>query len=189
MIADGAELSRRLFGETLDPRELLVRCYPTTLDLVPTLDRVVLTARPLVARVNRGLWIASCDCGAPRDKLPTPGGVVFLDRPFIWDLRCQNGGTGRGWRPVRLPPPDVIAAVEAVLLCRPRVEDRNWEPDETMTDLLAQNRAHGDPVPNLDAIISGPFYGPSWQEMVAPFGPIPGRPTSIVGRLLRRVMR
>lgn len=150
MILDGAAISERLLGEVLAPRELLVRAYPMLDAVVPPLDHVVLTARPLVARVNHGHWIASCDCGAPADKIPTPGGVVFFDRPLVWCVRCQNGGTGRGWRPVTVPSPEWRAAVENVLGYRPDVTTRNWEPGETVAQLVAENVAHGIPVPAAD---------------------------------------
>lgn len=151
-IFDGAAIGERLFGEALDPRELLVRAFPPLADVVPPLDHVVLTARPLVARVNHGQWIASCDCGAPLLPLvPTPGGVVFFDRPLVWCMRCRNGGTGRGWRPVQLPAAGLRDAIEAVLVLRPDVTARNWEPGETVAELVAENLAHGVPVPRVEA--------------------------------------
>jgi hypothetical protein len=174
MILDGGALSLAMFGERLDPRQYLTRMYPGA--PVPALNQVVATAAPLTARVNHGIWIASCDCGAPRDKIPTPGGGVWLDAPMIWCLRCQNGGTGRGWRPVAVTDEQTRARIEAVLLCRPNVEDRNWEPSETVADLIAQNAAHGDPVPDriADAVL-GPVHGPTWQETVTPFSATPRR--------------
>lgn len=156
MILDGERMAVELFGRPLDPREYLLASYPALEAVVPPLTNVVGTAAPLLARVNHGRWIASCDCGAPRDKVPTPGGVVFLGQPVVWCLRCQNGGTGRGWRQVAVPGPELRAQIAAVLLCRPHVEDRNWEPSETVAELLAQNREHGDPAPDLAAVVAGP---------------------------------
>jgi hypothetical protein len=150
MIYDGASIGERLHGQVLDPRELLVRSYPLLAEVVPPLDHVVLTARPLVARVNHGQWIASCDCGAPADKIPTPGGVVFFDRPLVWCVRCRNGGTGRGWRPVTVPSSDLRTAVEAVLVLRPDLATRNWTPGETVAQLIVENVAHGVSVPRPD---------------------------------------
>lgn len=188
MIADGAALGRQVFGEDVDPRELLLRMYPGAAAVIPPLSQVVGTARPLVARINHGIWIASCDCGAPANKIPTPGCVVFLDRLLGWCIRCQNGATGRGWRPVAVPPPELRAAIEAVLLCRPNVEDRNWEPDETLDDLIAQNREHGDPVPEVLTTVA-PVPGPDWRETVTPFGPLPQLARGLGRRLLGRVRR
>lgn len=39
------------------------------------------------------------------------------------------------------------AQIEAVLNLRPIRSTRNWEPNETLADLIAQNIEHGDPVP------------------------------------------
>lgn len=186
MILDGAAMSREMFGRELSPREHLVQCYPKMADVVPPLDHVVLTAVPLVARVNHGQWVASCDCGAP-SKVPTPGGVVFLDRPLIWCVRCQNGSTGRGWRRAVVPIPATRQQIETVLMLRPNVGDRNWEPSETVDDLIAQNREHGDPVPDLAGPLIGPDQGPDWRELVAPFGPLPQAADRAVRRLLRRL--
>lgn len=157
MIRDGSALARDLLGSDVDPRTYLVSFYPGLDHLVPPLDHVVLTARPLAARVNWGIWIASCDCGALSSKVPAPGGVVFFDGPgaaLVWCVRCRNGSTGRGWRPVAGPPPAVRAAIEAVLVLRPNVEDRNWDPSETIADLVAQNVERGDPVPGGDDRVS-----------------------------------
>lgn len=149
-------------GGAGDPRAYLLACYPKA--TIAPLDHVTGTAEPLVARVNHGTWIASCSCGAR--GLPTPGMVVFLDVPLGWCVRCGNQGWGGGWRRVVAPPLDERRAIEAVLLLRPNVEDRNWEPGETVAVLVAQNREHGDPIPPPD---EGPLHGPSWQDIVAPF--------------------
>jgi hypothetical protein len=168
MILDGERLTRELHGEVLDPREHLLRLYPDVADRVPPLDRVVLTAVALPARVNHGVWIASCPCGAR--GTPAPGGVVFTATPLVCCARCGNQAAGRGWRPVALPNEPTRRRIEAILLCRPRVEDRNWEPGETLDDLMRQNREHGDPVPDLSPEETGPLLGPDWRDLVAPFG-------------------
>lgn len=145
MILTGERLAEALHGELVDPREHLARMYPQLADAVPPLDHVVLTATPLVARVNHGTWIASCDCGAR--GIPAPGCVVFVDKQLGWCARCGNQGSGHGWRPVQIPSADLRNQIEAVLLCRPNVGDRNWEPGESVADLIAQNQEHGDPIP------------------------------------------
>lgn len=167
MIVDGAAIAVASFeGDVGDPRSYLQACYPRA--TIAPLDHVVGTAAPLVARVNHGIWIASCSCGAPRlEGAPTPGCVVFLEHLVGWCVRCGNRSWGGGWRHVVAPPPDERRRIEAVLLCRPNPGDRNWEPSETVADLIAQNREHGDPVPDLGL---GPLHGPSWREIVAPFG-------------------
>lgn len=143
VIRTGERLSLALFGAVLPPDEYLRRFSPGA--PIPPLSQTVVTARPLVASVNGGNWIARCDCGGR--GVPSPGGIVFAETPVVFCLRCLNGSTGRGWRPVLLPLPGLMAAVERVLLCRPHAGDQNWEPGETVADLIAQNVEHGDPVP------------------------------------------
>lgn len=183
-ILDGAALTALSPAGRLDPRAYLLSLYPQA--PIPPLDHVVLTAPPLVARVNHGLWIASCPCGAR--GVPTPGGVVWLDQPLLWCLRCQNGGTGRGWRPVTVPPEGERQRIEAVLLCRPNVADRNWEPHESVADLIAQNREHGDPVPDLGespAATPSPVpTGPRWPSDAALAALRALRSRSRLGRLV-----
>jgi hypothetical protein len=123
----------------------------------------------MVGRVNHGVWIASCECDAPRDTVPSPGCVVFLDVPLGWCVRCGNRRHGGFWRPIIIPPPEERRLIEAILDCRPRVEDRNWEPGETVELLAAENTAHGDPVPDLDVIRLGPVHGPSLLDLMPSF--------------------
>lgn len=143
VIRTGERLSQAMFGAVLLPDEYLRRLYPGA--PIPPLSETVATARPLVACVNGGNWIARCDCGGR--GVPSPGGIVFAETPVVFCLRCLNGGTGRGWRPVLLPLPGLRAEIERVLVCRPHAGDQNWEPGETVADLIAQNVEHGDPVP------------------------------------------
>jgi hypothetical protein len=174
VILDGAEIARQSFTglDGSDPRAALLAFYPQT--SIPPLDHVVLTAEPLVARVNRGIWIASCSCGAR--GLPAPGTVVFLDVLIGWCVRCGNKPWDGGWRPITAPPEAERHQIEAVLLCRPNVGDRNWEPGERVADLLAQNATHGDPIPDrLAEALIGPLHGPTWRETVTPFSPAPRR--------------
>lgn len=145
LIRTGERLSRALFGEQLTPDEYLRRLYPKA--QIPPLSQVVATARPLVARVNNGNWIVSCECGAR--GVPSPGCLVFTDTPLVFDVRCGNASTGRGWRPVILPPVSEREQIERVLLCRPNALDQNWEPGESIETLLRENREHGDPVPGV----------------------------------------
>lgn len=166
MILDGRAIAATsLTGPVDDLRAYLAACYP--LAVIPPLDHVVATSAPLVARVNHGIWIASCSCGAR--GAPTPGCVVFLDSPLGWDVRCGNRPWGGGWRPIVVPDSEERRLIEAVLDCRPNVVDRNWEPGETVADLVGQNREHGDPVPDLAIPAVGPLHGPTWHEMVAAF--------------------
>jgi hypothetical protein len=151
MILDGRMVAERSPGApTGTPRAYLLACYPEA--TIPSLERVSSTAEPMVARVNHGVWIAPCSCGASSDRLPAPGCIVWLDTPLGWCVRCGNRAWGGGWRPVVVPAEQERRLIEAVLDCRPHHEDRNWEPGETVDDLCEQNRAHGDPVPDLDVV-------------------------------------
>lgn len=144
MILDARRVGEASFdGVYLDLRAYLLAFYPKA--EIPPMDHVVRTADPLVAEIHHGVWIARCPCGAR--GVPRPGSIVDVACPLVWCVRCGNQAVGGGWRPVLLPPEEDRAAIEAVLLCRPSVEDRNWEPGETLADLAAQNREHGDPVP------------------------------------------
>lgn len=137
MISDGAALDRALHGAKSDPRTYLLRFYPEA--PVPALDQVDDAAEPLFAECHRGIWVARCDCGA--EGVPGPGGVVFLDQPLVWCPRCENVAVGGRWRVVRVPA--VWEAIEAVLALRPDPETQNWQSQETLQDLIAENLAHG----------------------------------------------
>lgn len=150
MILDGDRMAASsMFGpyDDINPRTLLTAMYPGKVN-PPPLSHVVMTASPLYARVNHGHWIYSCECGMR--GTPSPGGVVFFDGDGAllgWCPRCGNQATGHGWRRIQAPEAPLRASIEAILMCRRRIQDRNWEPNETIEDLLAQNRAHNDPVP------------------------------------------
>src|SRR5688572_6941155 len=82
--------------------------------------------------INSRQWLMTCACG----NAPS----VSVD----WDLACcfECGAIYRG-----LTSPEDRATIEAVLVKRkPRA--RNSAPPETRADLIAQNRANGDEVPD-----------------------------------------
>lgn len=82
--------------------------------------------------VAGGKWIVLCECGDAPMASPD------------WDeARCFNcGAIYRG-----LPWPEDRAGVEAALIARPFAAMRAWLPKETVSDLIAQNIAHGVPSP------------------------------------------
>lgn len=111
-------------------------------------SEVVAAARPAVAYVNHGHWVAdcparSCDlcagpCGAAMDLLP--------DRAAPYLCGCCHNAELRGrWRPVRWPAERVHREIESVLEQRPLDRNRHWWPHETVEQLRAENRAHGLP--------------------------------------------
>jgi hypothetical protein len=145
MILDGARIAARMPTPPIDLRAYLLAFYP--LARIASTRHVNRSAVPMTARINHGVWIASCECGA--EGHPSPGCVVYLDNPIGWCVRCGNRAHGGMWRPIMVPGADERAAIEAVLLCRPSLSDRNWQPGETVDELIAQNLAHGDPIPEV----------------------------------------
>lgn len=51
---------------------------------------------------------------------------------------------GEFWKPVF---PAERSEIEAILRMRPDIANMNWIPSETLDDLIQQNIAYGDPVP------------------------------------------
>lgn len=95
----------------------------------PSLDQVA-EGEPLAARVCHGWWIVDCpDCrGAD---------FVWTDRPLQWCGSCGNAAVGGRWR--RVVVPEGRSEIEAALLARPDQTTQNWEPGESVADLLAEN--------------------------------------------------
>lgn len=89
---------------------------------------------PILARANFGRWIADCpDCRGAT--------MVWVEQPLQWCPDCHNRAVGHRWRRVALPPAEERVAIEGALARRPGRANRNWEPGETVADLLAENAA------------------------------------------------
>lgn len=82
------------------------------------------------ARSNWGRWVV--DCATP---YCTNAWMVRVGQPH-WDCFTCGYRNEINW------PPDP-AAIEYLLEMRPDPKTRNWEPGETLTDLLMENIAHG----------------------------------------------
>ena len=84
---------------------------------------------PVVAQVNHGRWIASCpNCQGPMPTHPE------------WGIGCCGDcGCIAG----RVVFPAQVEAIETLLLQRPLRKTQNWLPSESVTDLMAENEAHG----------------------------------------------
>lgn len=81
------------------------------------------------ARHNWGRWIVDCCCCSSGLKVP----------PGTTEAVCWDCGEVIG--PVVWPAdPD---GIEAILAYRPDPNTRNWEPGETLEQLLGENAAHG----------------------------------------------
>lgn len=95
------------------------------------------------ARVNASRWIVDCPnrfCGSAAQLRPGDG------------FFCAECGTAADvvW-------PASTDAIEAALMLRPHWKNRNWEPGETVLDLLLENIRHGIPIvthPELGASAS-----------------------------------
>jgi hypothetical protein len=84
---------------------------------------------PVPARINHGRWLTDCpNCH---------GGA--LTHPE-WKLACC-GECGCIMRRVEFP--EMVAAIETVLLARATRDVQNWVPPETVADLLRENAEHG----------------------------------------------
>jgi hypothetical protein len=114
---------------------------------------------PLVALVNGGRWIAQCECGGAEHVDPET-------RLFMCGS-CFNAEVGHRWRTVELPDAQTMRIVEVALLMRPEQDTRNWQADESVADLIAENVAHGlmeigdeiiieDPTPPVEIIVEAP---------------------------------
>lgn len=92
--------------------------------------RVYENDAPVLAYITLGIWRMRCVCGEAPSTHPD------------WRLACC-AGCGAIYANVVFPSDR--AELEAVLLKRPRVRDRNWLAGWSVADLVAQNVAHGDP--------------------------------------------
>lgn len=86
-----------------------------------------------LAYVNRARWVALCPflCG---------GAHIAEGDTFLCSL-CENGGTGRAVSLV-WPSAEDRKAIEQALAHRPPIA-RNWNVNETIGLLLAENVEHG----------------------------------------------
>lgn len=80
---------------------------------------------PVRAYVNRGRWVADCDCA---------GGIACWDQ--LETGTCADCGAEY---PVEWPEPDARAAAEATLSARAKAIHRNWLPwKEPLPELEAE---------------------------------------------------
>lgn len=110
---------------------------------------LTLTDEPAVAYLERGLWIARCpqawcvgiDHHGPGPNTGRIGGLG--DTTF----RCPRCGVVADvvW------PPNIDDLMH-VLMQRPMPETRNWQPGETLEELVVENALHGV---GLDAVAAG----------------------------------
>lgn len=82
------------------------------------------------ARAHRGMWIV--DCPRCANAMRWPVGTPSFD--------CDECD-----QPIEIvwPPQEMVEAVERLLMMRPVPHTRNWNPGETLHDLMFENGAHG----------------------------------------------
>lgn len=85
---------------------------------------------PKAARIDFGNWVIDCECGAGNATDPT------------WGIACCFG-CGAVHEDIVFPPPQVRAAIEQLVLARPRIANRFWSPGETVAHVRADNLTHG----------------------------------------------
>ena len=90
----------------------------------------------VVAHVNHGRWIVDCHA--------KDGCAMVASRkvPFFLCVVCGNAKNNGHWYNVKFPESRKLTAIEAALSHRP-IPNRNWEPEETVTQLEAENLEHG----------------------------------------------
>lgn len=85
------------------------------------------------AIVNHGRWVVVCSCGGAQ--------VASRIDPRFFCTNCLNAPVGGLWRPVKFPKD--ADAIEEALGRRDYDVNRNWQPPETVADLLAENKREG----------------------------------------------
>jgi hypothetical protein len=95
--------------------------------------------------MNTGMWVAYC----PRPGCTNAEKFGLCDDGTTGGLagdsfRCrpEYGGCGLVCR-AQWPDADLVPKIEALVLVRPVPATRNWEPGETLSDLMGENFEHG----------------------------------------------
>ena len=78
----------------------------------------------VTARVNHSRWIVECpDCRGAQD--------ASRDYLLFYCPDCGNARNQRAWRAVVFP--EYREQIEAALMARARIEERNWQPGEVIS--------------------------------------------------------
>lgn len=86
------------------------------------------------AYVNHGRWVADCPAGC--------GGAELARDDVFMCRECGNITTRHQPVPLVWPSDEDVRAIEAALVVRPFL-NRNWNIDESIGRLLAENAMHG----------------------------------------------
>ena len=118
------------FPDGLVPYQDFVRMHRQRLGKSPLVDRGLgLGMKSLWAKVNHGRWIVDCpNCRSAQ--------IASRETPFFHCAECDSD-----W--FRITYPAERVAIELLLLKRPNIANRNWEPGETLTILEKENADKG----------------------------------------------
>lgn len=83
-------------------------------------------------RVNQGVWQTVCPF------CPSAQHASITDRRFFC-ARCLNTAAGNRTVPVVWPDDNKLTAIETAMADRPFVTTQNWEADEPVEQLFAEN--------------------------------------------------
>ncbi len=86
------------------------------------------------AEINHGRWIVRCPACAGAEE-------VDPDEPVFYCLSCGNADVGG--HVMMAVFPDDRGEIEAALLKRLDIGTRNWNTNESLEDLEAENAGHG----------------------------------------------
>jgi hypothetical protein len=115
-----AELAWRLFGPEVEP--------PHEAQIAGT----------VTAYINEARWIAGC----PDPRCNAAQVVSPADPRFLCAV-CGNVANRRQWYAIEFPPESTRARIEKLVARRPRVENVNWTPGESVDDVRRLNVEHG----------------------------------------------
>lgn len=132
-----------------------------------------------VVYMNHGRWVARCPrpyCTNAEQFGQCQDGTVGGLAEGRFRCRLEQGGCGLTCH-AQWPDAELIPQVEQLLLARPVPATRNWEPGETLSDLLGENFEHGivpastlrgEPLTILgDSVTSGALASVSRPEIEA----------------------
>ena len=106
------------------------------------------------ARAYHSQWIVDCpdqvDCGSALRM--RPGEVEFR----CWDCGAEAEVV---WPPNR-------EDIETMLLMRPHRRNRNWNPGESLHDLMYENLAHGISPPVTQELLGKPVFAIAGDRIV-----------------------
>ena len=100
------------------------------------LSGIVVSSPTVKAEINYGNWIARC-------PFCTGAELVDPEDPRFYCLSCDMKAINGQWLQVEMPTISFRQKLEAELLKRPRENNRNWLPGETLTRIKQENKERG----------------------------------------------